>query len=275
MSKKTYDNSKIDIFPKQFSMELPNGYRIDTEYDDEMNQIAHLRGGFYTNDNGEEDFEFTGSFITLNSDVTDRGNMVKEGKLKEQFVPGMMLEQVAESMMENLQEQFGQGKRLNLYNAYPASTIMKFYKPISFFGVTIESYVLFYWVEITENLHFGFNTVYQNKSDGTSGDFYKHLLNVIKSVRVSGKAVDVGNLTPKKLEKALDMDRDDDVEAMDLGLSIGINFQDDDGETRYTINSDGSITSPDGNVVPGDDAYYKYSVSYSCICTDITCNIVS
>ena len=92
MSKKTYDNSKIDIFPKQFSMELPNGYRIDTEYDDEMNQIAHLRGGFYTNDDGEEDFEFTGSFITLNSDVTDRDNMVKEGKLKEQFVPGMMLE---------------------------------------------------------------------------------------------------------------------------------------------------------------------------------------
>ena len=57
-----------------------------------------------------------------------------------------------------------------------------------------------------------------------------------------GDAVDIGKLTPKKLEKALDLELDEDVEALDLGLSVGIDFQNGDEKTHYTINSDGSIS---------------------------------
>lgn len=249
MAKKTYDNSMVDSFPKNFKMELPDGYRIDIDYDEEGEQIANLRGGFSINDEGEETSEFSAAFITMNSTIENREEMIKEGKLKDHFVPGMMMEQVAEGVMTQLQEQFGPGTRLNMYGSYPASVIMKFYKPFMIFGVTLESYVVMCLVEVTENLFFGFNTVYQNNDEG-NGTFFKHLLNVIKAVRVSGKPIDTGKLTPKKLEEALSIEPGDDVEALDLGLSIGINFQNGDEEISYTLNNDGSITGPDGDEVP-------------------------
>ena len=249
MAKKTYDSSMVKSFPENFKLELPDGYRIDIDYDEDGDQIANLRGGFSFNDEGEETSEFSAAFITMNSTIENRENLIKEGKLKDHFVPGMMMEQVAEGVMNQLQEQFGPGTRLNLYSSYPASVIMKFYKPFMIFGVTLESYVVMYLVEVTENLFFGINTVYQNNDEGNSS-FFKHLLNVIKSVRVSGKPVDIGKLTPKKLETALSMEPGDDVEALDLGLSMGINFQYGDEEINYTLNNDGSITGPDGNELP-------------------------
>ena len=241
MAKKTYDNSMVSTFPDRFKMELPDGYRIDIDYDEDGEQTANLRGGFSINEEGEETSEFSAAFITMNSTIENRDELIRDGKLKDHFVPGMMMEQVAEGVMNQLQEQFGPGTRLNLYSSYPASVVMKFYKPFSFFGITLESYVVMYLVEVTENLFFGINTVYQNNDEG-NGTFFKHLLNVIKSIRVSGKPVDVGDLTPEKLEQAMDMEPGDDVEALDLGLTMGINFQHGDEETRYTINSDGSIT---------------------------------
>lgn len=241
MSKKTYDSSMINSFPKQFKMELPDGYRIDIDYDEDGEQIATLRGGFSFNDEGEETAEFSAAFITMNSTIEDRESLIEQGKLKDHFVPGLMLEQAAVGVMEQLQEQFGPGTRFNMYDSYPASVVMKFYKPFSIFGVTLESYVVMYLVEVTENLFFGFNTVYQNNEDGNDV-FYRHLFNVIKSIHVNSKPVDTGNLTAGTLEVALDMDPVDDVEAINIGASIGINIQNGDEETRFTLNSDGSIS---------------------------------
>ena len=44
MGKQLYDYRSISIFPELFKMELPDGYRIDTEYDDDFNEVYHLRG---------------------------------------------------------------------------------------------------------------------------------------------------------------------------------------------------------------------------------------
>lgn len=50
IGKQLYDYRSVNIFPEHFKMELPDGYRIDTEYDDEFNEVYHLRGDFYIND---------------------------------------------------------------------------------------------------------------------------------------------------------------------------------------------------------------------------------
>lgn len=262
MSKKTYDNSIINDFPAGFSMELPDGYRIDTEYDDDWNQIAHLRGGFYTNDEGDEDFAFTGSFLTLNVDlkVKEDADPQTRANLHNPAHPDFAFNQVMESVKGNFEEQHGEGKCLKLYKSRPYSAIMKFYQPFTLFGVTLDTYVVFYWVEVNENTVFGFTSVYRNDQD-EAGEYHKHLLKVIKSVRVNGNPVDTGKLTPKKLEKALDLDANEDADSLDLGLSIGINFKNGDEETNYTLNSDGSIseekvntgleyTSPDESLYP-------------------------
>ena len=249
MGVKTYDSSTISAFPDGFKMELPEGFRIDTEYDDDMNEVYHLRGGFFINDDGDETFGFSGSFIAFNVDITGEGDRTK---LQDRSDPEFILNQVSKGIMENLQEKFGTGKSLKLYNSFPSATIMKFYQPIQFFGVTLDAYIFMVLVEVNENTIYGFNTVYQVDSAG-SEDFYKHLLDVTKSIRVNGKPIDTGKLTPKKLEKALDMELDEDAEALDLGLSVGINFKNGDEELQYTINSDGSITSPDGEVLPPYD----------------------
>lgn len=244
MSKRTYSNSTISDFPDGFTMVLPDGYRIDTEYDDDFNAVYRLRGGFYTNDDGEEDFAFSGSFITLNVDLKVKEDADPKAleNVRNPAHPDFAFNQVAEGVLQNLNNQFGPGKILKLYKSFPASAVMKFYKPLSLLGVTFDTYVLFYWVQVSENTIFGFNSVYRNNPT-EADNYYKHLLNVIKSVHVNGKPVDIGKLTPKKLEKALDMDTDVDVEALDLGLSIGVNIKNGDEETNYTINSDGSITS--------------------------------
>ena len=240
---KTYDNSTINIFPEGFKMVLPDGYRIDTEYDDDYNEVYHLRGGFYTNDDGEEDFAFTGSFLTLNVNlkVNEDADPQARANLYDPSHPDFAFNQVIEGVKGNLDEQYGEGKCIKLYNSLPVSALMKYYQPFSIFGVTLDTYLLFYWVEVNESTVFGFTSVYRNDQAGAE-EYHKHLMNVIKSVRVNGNPVDVGKLTPKKLEQALDLEASEDAEALDLGLSIGINFQNGDEETQYTINSDGSIT---------------------------------
>ena len=244
MSKKIYDNSTVIAFPNGFSMELPDGYRIDTEYDEEGNQIAHLRGGFYINDEGDEDFDFAGSFLSLNVDlkVNDDADPQARENLRDPSHKDFAFNQVIEGLKGNLEEQYGPGKCIKLYKSSPVSAILKYYQPFSIFGVTLDTYLLFYWVEVNESTVFGFTSVYQSGS-ASSESYHKHLLNAIKSVRVDGKSVDIGKLTPKKLEKALDLEAGEDAEAMDLGLSIGVNIKNGDEETKYTINSDGSVTS--------------------------------
>lgn len=253
MGKQLYDYRAVSIFPKLFKMELPDGYRIDTEYDDDFNEVYHLRGGFYINDNGIEDFEFTAYFINLNIEITGK----KEGY---EVSPGEIFNMIANGVMENLQEEIGTGTRFNLFNSFPCSTIFKFYKPFSLFGTIVSTYAIFCLVEVDDNTVFGFNTVYQEKESG-NGEFYKHLLNVIKSISVDGKSVDIGKLTPKKLEQALEMEKDEDIEAFDPGLSIGISIQNGDEETNYTINSDGNITSSDGDEFSPYDSDEETEVS--------------
>ena len=218
MAKKTYDSNNVSCFPAEFRMTLPDGYRIDTEYDNDWNEVINLRGGFHFTENGDEDFDFTCSFITLNNEVNDRERYIREGKLKDSFVPGLMLDLVADSVMEAQEERMGPGIRYNLFNSYPASTIIKFNNSVSFMGVSLETYLVLYFIEITENLFFGLNTVY---SKDASADFSKHLLTVIKSIQVEGKAIDIGNLTPKKLERALSKNQDSSSRAFDLIFDTG------------------------------------------------------
>ena len=59
MAKKTYDNRTINVFPEELKITLPDGYRMDIEYDEDGEQIVNLRGGFSFNDEGEETFEFS------------------------------------------------------------------------------------------------------------------------------------------------------------------------------------------------------------------------
>lgn len=200
MTRTTYDSSNVTCFPEGFKMLLPEGYRIDTEYDDDWNEVIHLRGGFYYDEDGDEDFEFTCTFVTFNSEINDRARSIREGKLKESFVPGLVLDMLTDSVMEAQEETLGPGIRVNLSNSYPASTVVRFQNSISFFGIPLETYVVFYLVEINENVTFGFNTAYQSDP----GLFYQRLLDVIKSIRVKGKKIETGNLTPQKLERALD-----------------------------------------------------------------------
>ncbi len=264
MSKKTYDNRTINVFPEELKITLPDGYRMDIEYDEDGEQIVNLRGGFSFNEDGEEVASFSAVFIRLNSEINDRQKAVEDGTLMDYFVPGLMLKQVADGVFDNLTGQLGPGKRFDMFGSFPASSIMKFYKPISIFGVNIETYIVRFLIEITENVHFGFQSVYQNSEEGNR-EFFKHVLNIMKSFRVNGEALDTGKLTPKKLEQVLDMEIDIDVEALDLGISIGINFQNGDEETHYTINSDGSITedySDSGYYDPytSDEPHYDQSV---------------
>ena len=260
MSKKVYDKTKVSMFPDDFKMELPDGYRIDIEYDDDFNEVPHLRGGFYINDEGEEDFDFTCGFLILNSNVEDRDEMVKQGKLKETFVPGLMLEQVAKSVMESQEQNLGPGTRYNLYNSYPAATIMKFNNSVSFLGIPLDVYVLMCWIEIRENMAFGINTTFTGDY-AESGQFYANLIDVLKSVRVKGKAIDLGSLTSDELKSALDSDEGENGEGFDLlgGMfdSAGFDFDDilnptdavrfdDNDERKVIVDDKWSFVLPEG-----------------------------
>lgn len=262
MSTKIYNSDIVSDFPEGYEMVLPEEYRIDTTYDEDGNKVYHLRGGFYINDEGTEDFSFTGSFITLNVNVTGEGDPETLRRLQDPSDPDFAFNQVSEGVLNNLTEQFGPGKILKLYNSFPSASIMRFYKPLLFFGVPLESYILFFLVEVNGNTLYGFNTVYQKDSPSADG-FYKHLLNVIEAVRVNGKPVNTGKLTPEKLEKALDLDDDEDVEALDLGLSFGLNIDLGDEELKYTFNNDGSIISERSDTIikyaiPDESLYPHY-----------------
>lgn len=263
MGMKTYDSYDVSFFPEEVKMILPDGYRIDTDYDDEGNENYNLRGGFYINDDGDEDFSFTCSFIKMNVNRTFEGDEQTLKKLNDPSDPEFVFNQIIEGVMENLQEQFGTGKAIKLYNSLPPSALMKFYKPVSLFGVTVDTDVFFLLFEVNESTAFGLNTVYQKESTG-SERFYDHLFNVMQSVRVNDKPLDTRKLTPKKIENALDMERDENVDALDLGVSIGINIQAGEEETKLTLNSDGSVTEEKINtaleyVSPDESLYPHYN----------------
>ena len=139
MATRTYDNNSISFFPENFKLVLSDEYRIDIEYDDDFSEIIHLRGDFGVGEEGEETIGFSASFIKLDVNITDEAGMESKRGSDGKYPPSFILNQVAEGVMENLQDQFGLGTRLNLYNSFPASTIMKFYKPFLIFGATLEA----------------------------------------------------------------------------------------------------------------------------------------
>ena len=254
MSKLTYNSSIIDIFPYGFEMVLPDGYQIDIEYDDDWNKAYHLRGGFYTNDYGEEDFAFSAGFIGLNTNLT-----LKEGadpkalkNIHDPSHPDYVFNQIAEGVMQTLEDQFGHGKILKLYKSTPAAAIMKFHNSMSLMGVGYDTESLFCWIQVSDNTVLGLNSVHINDSGG-AGDYYKHLLNVIKSIQVNGKPIDTGKLTPKKLEKALDMYTT--IDYLDLGLSVGDNKKTNTGKKKSATKS---VTAELTYAIPDKSLYPHY-----------------
>ena len=241
VSGKTYDQSSLDFFPKQLKLVLPDGYRLDKDYNDEGEPIYTIRGGLSYNDEGEETSEFTSGFMNVNVNIDDRDQLVREGKLKERFVPGVMLDYAAETMMDSLKEKFGEGKTLALHGSYPAASILKLCQPISLFGITINTYIIMVMIEVSENSIFAFQSVYTESEDGNQA-FFDHLLTILKAYRVSGKPVDTGTMTGADLERLLDMETDESREALTMNMNLGINLKVGDEETQFTLNGDGSIT---------------------------------
>ena len=241
VSGKTYDHTSLDFFPKLLKLILPDGYRLDKDYNDEGETIYTIRGGLKYNDEGEETSAFTSGFMDVNVNIDDRDKLVKEGKLKEKYVPGMLLDFAAESMLDSLREQFGEGKILSLHESYPAASLIKLCQPVSLFGITINTYIIMVMIEISEDSVFAFQTVYTENEDGNQ-EFFNHLLNIIKAYRVSGKPVDTGTMTGAELERLLNMDIDEDREALSLNMNLGINLKLGDEETQFMLNGDGSIT---------------------------------
>lgn len=234
-----YDHKSIDIFPKEVKLVLPDGYRLDKDFNDDGDPVYTIRGGLSYNDEGEEISEFTSGFMNVNVNIDDREKLVKEGKLKEKYVPGMMLDYAAETMLDSLREQFGEGKTLALHGSYPPASLLKICQPISIFGVTINTYIIMVMIEVSEDTIFAFQTVYTENEDGNQ-IFFDHLLNMIKAYRINGKQVDTGTMTGADLEQLLDMEIDENREA--LSMNLGINLKVGDEETQFTLNGDGSIT---------------------------------
>ena len=261
VSGKTYDHSSVSIFPEQIKVILPDGYRIDTEYDDDGEPVYTVRGGLTYNDEGEETAEFTSGFMDVKVNIDDRDQLVKEGRLKEKFVPGMMLDYAAETMMDGIKENLGEGKSFALHGSYPAATILKFCQPISIFGVTINTFIIIVMIEVDENTIFTFQTVYQDNEEGNQ-KFFEHLLNVIKAYRVNGKQIDTGSMTASDLERLLDMEIDEDRES--ISMDFGINLKVGDEETQFTLKGDGTVSENKVDTaldyaVPDESLYPHYN----------------
>lgn len=52
MGKKTYDYRTISFLPKELKKVLPDGYRIDTGYDEDGEEAYQLLGGFSYDEDG-------------------------------------------------------------------------------------------------------------------------------------------------------------------------------------------------------------------------------
>ena len=237
----TYTHYNYSFLPENVKLVLPNGFRLHTTYDDDGNENTNLQGEVKYDDNGEEAAGFSCSFAKVDVNVEDRDKCIKAGTLKEGFEPGLIIDQTTDSMLDTLKENMGQGRKVKITDLFPATTILEFYKPVSLFGITFETFAVEVLIEVSENLLFGLTSVYQKDDEGND-QYFKDLLTVIKSVRVDEKPIQIGSLTAKKLEKALDMDADESSEVITIGAQINIDLDAGDSKTRFTINSDGSTT---------------------------------
>ena len=263
MGKKTYDYRTISFLPKELKIVLPDGYRIDTGYDEDGEEAYQLLGGFSYDEDGEEKAAFSGAFVDIDSKIKDRANLIKEGKIKEEFIPGLMLKQAAEVLFKELEETIGKGTSIILDKKFPASIIMKFHKLFSLFGITMDAYVVYFLVEVSENRLFGIQCVYADNEDENK-EFFNHLLNVIKSFRVNGEITDVEGITPHMLEMGLYFDPNDDTEIFDMSPDFTVDITVGDEQHYINMNDDDSLTSKKvntalANAYPDESLYPHYN----------------
>ena len=228
----THNHWTESVIPSGVTIDLPDGYRLDTEYDDDGNEVNTIRGGFKYDDQGEETSEFSAGFnLKFNVDVTDK-------KKKE---PGHVLHEIADGVVPQVSESIGKATRYDVTSEYPATTIISCYKPFSLFGATIDTFIILLLIEVDQETIFTINTIYQDKDD-PNDPFFKHFLTLLKSIKANNKTIKLGRLTPTQLKKHMMLEADDSTEAMQLNASINIDVSDGESTTRTTINSDGSTT---------------------------------
>lgn len=239
----THNHWTEDCIPEGVTIDLPDGYRLDTEYNDDGEEVNTIRGGFTYDDNGDETSEFSAGFnLKFNVSITNRDDLLKKSKNKDKLDPGLMLHEIADEVVPQVSENIGKATRYDVTDSYPATTIISCYKPFSLFGATIETFIILLLVEIDEEEILTINTLYQKNDDLSVEPFFKHFLTLMKSIKANNKKIQLGSITPSQLKRRMMLEADENTEAMTLNASINIDIDNGDSKTRTTLNSDGSTT---------------------------------
>ena len=235
-------------YNKELSFILPAGFKFLRETDDEGNEKVHISSGEYRDDEGEVKYKFNCviclSEYEIEDDVDDKEKAVKE-----------LLDSAADCL-EN-------AKKIKL-TGIPEAYILSKAMPMSVWGQIIKMFGCILLVRTTELSIAQIVSTGQINDDEPEDELevYKNMYEIMKSVRVNGKKLNVEGITPQKMRKVLEPVFDDNEEARDISPTIKFVFDDGEGETTFEMNGNGmteAVTRRLTEVTPDESRYPEYN----------------
>ncbi len=199
---------------------LPTGYVFSREDDGEGDEIIKISADEYENDDGEKQYRFNARIIKI---VLDPEAEMDEDEIN------------CDNFLDKMSKQLENSKRLRISTNPDAYYINK-NTPMTFFGVKIKSFGTMVMARVTdyELIHIVAISSFDDEDDSANDVVYENMFEILKAIRINGKKLQLGTITPQYLRSAVQLSFDEDnSEAIDISPNFKINFLNGDEKTVY------------------------------------------
>ena len=234
----------ISRFNDEVSFNLPYGYELVRDFNDDGDEIVSIKSGSYINDDGEQAWNYNCRLAEL---TITRDDVTKDTTFKE------MWEKVY-SETENLRYAYADG-------AIPCC-FMTFGQPMLFLGRQLNLAVVMMLVATGSDKFISLISTYMYKEDEPelTQEKFEHLLVLSRAIRVNGQTLDLGPVDAEELASALEPCFDGR-EPIDTGFKFQINVEGFGETTTYEYGSSSTepvITRVRLNTVTPDKKLYPH-----------------
>ena len=208
-------------YDDKLSFIFPNSIEVEEEVNEEGKKSYSLNVGLYLDDDGEIQSRTKMGFMTISITSLDAETRTTES----------VCEDIARGT---------EGARYYVVPEKPECMFMNIPASVSILGNTLNLSRFIFAVRVSIDTLTAVSVVIELNEDNPERvhQFYKDVLEIARSVRVSGDPIPLGDLTSEQLQEAIQLSFDEDNEAVDITSSIRVEVTRGDETFSFSFGED-------------------------------------